>query len=155
MNNPGNLSKKILFIVAGIQGEFSVGIRPFSVEKVREHKQLLISPVILVRLSSHRFIIALFSWCVDVSSHSWVYLLRYSLCHLACTRDSSENQSTFGDNEFSDLDFLLLFFYRLNSKADNRLMRIFGYIKMGRSGLLETRIIHNFTDTDVLSSKFD
>ena len=45
--------------------------------QLREHKQLLISPIILVLLSLPRLIISLLSGCVDISSHSWLYLSGY------------------------------------------------------------------------------
>ena len=45
--------------------------------QLREHKQLLISPVILVLLSLPRLIISLLSGCVDVSSQPWLYLSGY------------------------------------------------------------------------------
>lgn len=45
--------------------------------QLREHKQLLISPIILVLLSLPRLIISLLSGCVDISSHSWLYLAGY------------------------------------------------------------------------------
>ncbi len=46
-------------------------------EQLREHKQLLISPVILLFLSSPRLIIALLPGCVDVSRVLWLYLFFY------------------------------------------------------------------------------
>lgn len=45
--------------------------------QLREHKQLLISPLVLVLLSLPRLIISLLSGCIDVSSHSWLYLSGY------------------------------------------------------------------------------
>ena len=45
--------------------------------QLREHKQLLISPVILFVLSLPRLIISLISACVDVSRHPWLYLSGY------------------------------------------------------------------------------
>ena len=44
---------------------------------LREHKQLLISPVILALSSLPRLIIFIISGCVDVSGHSWLYLSEY------------------------------------------------------------------------------
>ena len=45
--------------------------------QLKEHKQLLISPVILVLLALPRLIISLLSGCVEISSHSWLYLSGY------------------------------------------------------------------------------
>jgi hypothetical protein len=45
--------------------------------QLREHKQLLISPIVLVLLSLPRLIISLLSACIDVSSHTWLYLSGY------------------------------------------------------------------------------
>ena len=45
--------------------------------QLREHKQLLISPVILFLLSLPRLIISLASGCVDVSRQPWLYLSGY------------------------------------------------------------------------------
>jgi hypothetical protein len=45
--------------------------------QLREHKQLLISPMVLVLLSLPRLVISLISGCVDVSRHSWLYLSGY------------------------------------------------------------------------------
>lgn len=42
-----------------------------------EHKQLLISPLVLVILASPRLIIALLPACVDISQNSWLYLSTY------------------------------------------------------------------------------
>jgi hypothetical protein len=46
-------------------------------EQLSEHKQLLISPVILLVLSLPRLIIALLPACVQTSSNSWLYLSAY------------------------------------------------------------------------------
>jgi hypothetical protein len=45
--------------------------------QLRDHKQILISPIGLVSLSSPRLIISLISGCIDVSRHSWFYSLDY------------------------------------------------------------------------------
>ena len=45
--------------------------------QLREHKQLLIGPAVLVILSLPRLIISLLSGCVDVSRHPWLYLSGY------------------------------------------------------------------------------
>ena len=45
--------------------------------QLREHRQLLISPLILVVLSLPRLIISLISGCVDISRYSWLYLSGY------------------------------------------------------------------------------
>ncbi|CAF1670891.1 unnamed protein product [Adineta ricciae] len=46
-------------------------------EQWNEHKQLVISPFILLLLSTPRLIISLLSGCVDVFSHLWLYLSAY------------------------------------------------------------------------------
>lgn len=46
-------------------------------EQLREHKQLVISPVSLLILSLPRLIISLVSGCVDVSKNPWLYLCGY------------------------------------------------------------------------------
>jgi hypothetical protein len=46
-------------------------------EQLSEHKQLVISPVILLVLSSPRLVIALLSGCMDVSRSPWLYLFFY------------------------------------------------------------------------------
>jgi hypothetical protein len=46
-------------------------------QQLRDHKQILISPIGLVLLSSPRLIISLLSGCVDVSRHTWFYLSGY------------------------------------------------------------------------------
>ena len=46
-------------------------------EQLREHRQLLISPVILLVLSAPRLIISLLSGCVNVSNKRWLYLFFY------------------------------------------------------------------------------
>ena len=46
-------------------------------EQFSEHKQLIISPVILLILSLPRLIISLVSGCVDASKNPWLYLCGY------------------------------------------------------------------------------
>ncbi|CAF4047003.1 unnamed protein product, partial [Adineta steineri] len=46
-------------------------------EQLREHKQLVISPAILLILAMPRLIISLLSGCVKVSDKPWLYLLPY------------------------------------------------------------------------------
>ncbi|CAF0761821.1 unnamed protein product [Adineta steineri] len=46
-------------------------------EQLREHKQLVISPTILLILSIPRLIISLLSGCVKVSDKPWLYLCAY------------------------------------------------------------------------------
>ncbi|CAF0897116.1 unnamed protein product [Adineta steineri] len=46
-------------------------------EQLREHKQLVISPAILLILSMPRLIISLLSGCVKVSDKPWLYLFAY------------------------------------------------------------------------------
>ena len=47
------------------------------IEQMKEHKQLLISPLILFLLALPRLIIALLSGCVDPSRNPWLYLSAY------------------------------------------------------------------------------
>jgi hypothetical protein len=46
-------------------------------EQFNEHKQLLISPLVLIILASPRLIIALLPACIDVSQNPWLYLSAY------------------------------------------------------------------------------
>ncbi|CAF1504357.1 unnamed protein product [Adineta ricciae] len=46
-------------------------------EQFHEHKQLIISPIILLILSSPRLIIALLPGCIKITQHLWIYLLAY------------------------------------------------------------------------------
>ncbi|CAF1172988.1 unnamed protein product [Adineta ricciae] len=46
-------------------------------EQFKQHKQLLISPLILIILASPRLVIALLSACVDVSQNTYLYLSAY------------------------------------------------------------------------------
>ena len=50
-------------------------------EQFRNHKQLLISPVILLILAMPRLIISLVSECVDPSSNPWLYLCGYFISY--------------------------------------------------------------------------
>jgi len=47
------------------------------VDQIREHKQLLISPFILLLLALPRLIMSLVSGCVDPSENPWLYLSGY------------------------------------------------------------------------------
>lgn len=46
-------------------------------EQFNEHKQLLISPLLLIILASPRLVIALLSSCIDVSQNPWIFLSAY------------------------------------------------------------------------------
>ena len=46
-------------------------------KQINEHKQLLISPIILLILAMPRLIISLVSGCVDPSNNPWLYLCAY------------------------------------------------------------------------------
>lgn len=48
-----------------------------ALEQLKEHKQLLISSIILLILSLPSLIISLISGCVDVSNNRWLYLSAY------------------------------------------------------------------------------
>jgi len=47
------------------------------INQIREHKQLLISPFILLVLALPRLIMSLVSGCVDPSENPWLYLCGY------------------------------------------------------------------------------
>jgi len=47
------------------------------INQIREHKQLLISPFILLLLALPRLIMSLVSGCVDPSENPWLYLCGY------------------------------------------------------------------------------
>jgi len=47
------------------------------ISQIREHKQLLISPFILLVLALPRLIMSLVSGCVDPSENPWLYLCGY------------------------------------------------------------------------------
>jgi hypothetical protein len=71
-----------LFIVFGMARRRAVAqtaqtYREHVHEQLSEHKQLAISPVILLFLSSPRLVIALLPGCVNVSSSLWLYLFFY------------------------------------------------------------------------------
>ncbi|CAF0916298.1 unnamed protein product [Adineta ricciae] len=51
-------------------------------EQWNEHRQLVISPIILLLLSSPRLVISLLSGCIDVSRYSWLYLSAYFISFL-------------------------------------------------------------------------
>ena len=52
-------------------------VRQHVLEQLSEHKQLIISPILLLVLSSPRLIISLISGCVKASDNSWLYLCGY------------------------------------------------------------------------------
>ena len=71
-----------LFIIFGTARQRSVAQKnkPFKehvLEQIREHKQLLISPMILLILAMPRLIMSLVSGCVDPSNNRWLYLSAY------------------------------------------------------------------------------
>ena len=51
--------------------------REHVIEQFSEHKQLVISPMILLILALPRLVISLLSGCVNVSNNLWLYLLGY------------------------------------------------------------------------------
>ena len=51
------------------------------IKQMKEHKQLLISPVILLILAMPRLILSLISGCVDSSRNSWLYLCGYFISY--------------------------------------------------------------------------
>ncbi len=71
-----------LFIIFGVARQRSVvqtkqTYRQHVLQQLSEHKQLIISPVILLILASPRLIISLLSGCLDVSDNSWLYVSAY------------------------------------------------------------------------------
>ncbi len=46
-------------------------------QQLREHKQLIISPIILLVLALPRLIMSLLSGCINVSDNAWLYLSAY------------------------------------------------------------------------------
>ena len=53
-----------------------------ALKQMNEHKQLLISPIILLVLAVPRLIISLVSGCVDPSNNPWLYLCAYFISYL-------------------------------------------------------------------------
>ena len=51
-------------------------------EQFKEHKNLIISPIVLVILAIPRLIISISSQCVKVSHNSWLYLIGYLVSFL-------------------------------------------------------------------------
>jgi hypothetical protein len=71
-----------LFIIFGSARQRSVArikqtYREHVYKQLSEHKQLVISPLILLVLSLPRLIISLLSGCVDVSRYPWLFLFGY------------------------------------------------------------------------------
>jgi hypothetical protein len=71
-----------LFIIFGVARQRSTAqpkrsCREHVHKQLDEHKQLVISPLVLVVLSSPRLIIALLPGCVNVSRNLWLYLFAY------------------------------------------------------------------------------
>ena len=55
------------------------------IEQFNEHKQLIVSPIVLVILSFPRLLISLFSGCVKVSRNPWLYLSGYFISFIPST----------------------------------------------------------------------
>jgi len=71
-----------LYIIFGTARQRSVTrpkqtYREHVLEQFNEHKQLVISPIILLILALPRLIISLLSGCVDASKNPWLYLCGY------------------------------------------------------------------------------
>jgi len=72
-----------LFIIFGTARRRSTAktnkksFKEHAVNQIREHKQLLISPFILLVLALPRLIMSLVSGCVDPSENPWLYLCGY------------------------------------------------------------------------------
>ena len=70
----------IIFVTARRRSTAQTNKKSFKqhvVDQMREHKQLLISPLILLLLATPRLIISLVSGCVDPSENTWLYLCGY------------------------------------------------------------------------------
>jgi hypothetical protein len=71
-----------LYIIFGSARQRSVArthqtYKEHVLEQLSEHKQLLISPVVLLILSLPRLVISLVSGCVNASNNPWLYLCGY------------------------------------------------------------------------------
>jgi len=72
-----------LFIIFGTARRRSIAqtnkksFKQHVISQIREHKQLLISPFILLLLALPRLIMSLVSGCVDASENPWLYLCGY------------------------------------------------------------------------------
>ncbi len=71
-----------LFIIFGTARQRSVtrtrkSYKEHVREQLQEHKQLIISPILLLVLASPRLVIALLPGCVNVSRKLWLYLFGY------------------------------------------------------------------------------
>ena len=72
-----------LFIIFGTARRRSTAktnkksFKEHTINQMREHKQLLISPFILLLLATPRLIMSLVSGCVDPSENPWLYLSGY------------------------------------------------------------------------------
>jgi hypothetical protein len=71
-----------LFIIFGVARQRSVTqtkkkYKEHVYQQLHEHKQLIISPVILLILALPRLIISLLSGCMKASSNQWLYLFAY------------------------------------------------------------------------------
>lgn len=71
-----------LYIIFGVARHRSVSkpersYREHVQQQFNEHKQLVMSPLVLVILSSPRLIIALLPGCINVSQNPWLYLSAY------------------------------------------------------------------------------
>ncbi|CAF1216350.1 unnamed protein product [Adineta ricciae] len=73
-----------LFIIFGTARQRSVArtnqsYQAHILQQLSEHKQLIVSPIILLILSLPRLIISLVSGCVDASNNSWLYFFGYAI----------------------------------------------------------------------------
>jgi hypothetical protein len=71
-----------LFIIFGVARQRSIAqpkrsYREHVHKQLDEHKQLVVSPLVMAVLSSPRLIIALLPGCVNVSRNPWLYLFAY------------------------------------------------------------------------------
>ena len=76
-----NLFSSIFIIIASARRRAEAQNRQTYPEHLRkqwnEHKQLVISPVVLLLLSTPRLVISLLSGCTDVSHYAWLYISAY------------------------------------------------------------------------------
>ena len=76
-----NLCSALLIIFGSARQRLTVKknetFKEHLLKKMSEHKQLLLSPFILLILAMPRLIISLVSGCVDPSQNPWLYLCAY------------------------------------------------------------------------------
>jgi len=71
-----------VFIIFGTARQRSTAQKHLSfkehiLKQLSEHKQLIVSPIVLLTLAMPRLILSLVSGCVDSSTNPWLYLCGY------------------------------------------------------------------------------